>query len=151
MRAKLDRATADRQDARAFLFELRFRADLEGLKTVRGHVRAVARQCGFDDPVAQDIVLAVDEANKNILRHAYGAPAAGDIVLRLFRCRSDLLVELRDFAPVVDPACIRPREPKELRPGQLGTRLIHTIMDRVELAPAPDGAGHLLRLFKRLE
>ena len=147
----LDLKSVDVPAPDSLLFELRFKADLDGLKMVRSHVRTAARQCGFDDSLAQDIVLAVDEANKNIVRHAYGALAAGDIVLRMFRGRSDLVVELRDYAPVVDPDCIRPRVPKDLRPGQLGTRLIHAIMHRVELCPAPDGRGNLLKLFKRLE
>lgn len=147
----IDLTAADLPAPDGFCFELRFGAELAGLKTVRSQVLAVAQQCGFDDLSARDIALAVDEANKNIVRHAYGECAAGDIVLRMFRGRTDLVVELRDFAPSVDPDCVRPRHSQELKPGQLGNRLIHAIMHRVELGPAPDGQGNLLKLFKRLE
>jgi sigma-B regulation protein RsbU (phosphoserine phosphatase) len=66
------------------------------------------------------------------------------------RCAGDeLQIALRDFAPPVDPARIRPRPLDELRPGGLGTHLIRSTMDHTELGRPPSGPGNLLRMVKK--
>jgi sigma-B regulation protein RsbU (phosphoserine phosphatase) len=131
------------------LLELRFPARADRLKLVRGGVRAAARMCGFNDATAQSIVLAVDEACQNVIVHGYEGRADGEIVLGMFRRRDGILVRLRDFAPPVDPAKIKPRALDDIRPGKLGSHFIHEIMDSVEFRPSPDGTGNLLELIKR--
>ena len=133
------------------MLEQRFGAGLGGLKVVRGSVLAAALSCGFDDAEARDVALAVDEACKNIVVHAYRGESAGDIVLSIYRCRGGIVLHLRDFAPAVDPARIGPRELDDLKPGRLGTHFIRAIMDSAEFLPPPDGRGNLLQLVKRLE
>ena len=133
------------------LFEQRFAARLQVLKKVRASVLAGARHCGFGEADARDIVLALDEACKNILVHAYRNDEDGEIVLAVFRYQAGMVLLLRDFAPPMDPTGIKPRDLGDVRPGQLGTHFIHSIMDSVEYTPAPDGQGNLLRLVKRLE
>ncbi len=133
------------------LLEQNFAARLEVLKTIRASVLAAARSCGFDESVARDIVLAVDEACKNVIVHAYHGVDAGDIALAIFRCEDGIVLHLRDYAALVDPARVTPRDLADVRPGQLGTHFIRTIMDSADLEPAPDGQGNLLRLAKRLE
>jgi anti-sigma regulatory factor (Ser/Thr protein kinase) len=133
------------------MLEQRFGAGLGGLKRVRAAVLDTARRCGFADLAARDVALAVDEACKNIIVHAYGGESPDDIVLRIFRCPTGIVVQLRDFAPAVDPARIAPRALGDLRPGKLGTRFIRAIMDSAEFLPPPDGRGNLLQLVKRLE
>jgi sigma-B regulation protein RsbU (phosphoserine phosphatase) len=133
------------------LFEQQFAARLPVLKTVRASVLAAARSCGFGAPDAQDIVLAVDEACKNVIVHGYRGDDAGEIALAVFRCEGGMMLHLRDFAPLVDPALIVPRDLADVQPGKLGTHFIRSIMDCAELEPAPDGPGNLLRLAKWLE
>ncbi len=132
------------------LWEQRFEARLGTLKQVRASVLAAARHCGFDDVLARDIVLAVDEACKNVIVHAYhGVEGEGDIVLSVFESHDGLAVQVRDFAPPVDPARIVPRDLRDIRPGQLGTHFMREIMDSNEYMAAPDGAGNLLLMTKR--
>ena len=133
------------------LLDQRFAARLEILKTIRASVLAAARSCGFGESVARDIVLAVDEACKNVIVHAYQGKEAGDIALAIFRCEGGIVLHLRDYAPLVDPARVTPRDLADVRPGKLGTHFIRAIMDSADLEPAPDGRGNLLRLAKRLE
>ncbi len=133
------------------LSEQRFAARLEVLKTIRASVLAAARSCGFGETVARDIVLAVDEACKNVIVHAYKGEDGGDIALTIFRCEGGIVLHLRDYAPLVDPARVTPRDLADVRPGKLGTHFIRAIMDSADLEPAPDGQGNLLRLAKRLE
>jgi sigma-B regulation protein RsbU (phosphoserine phosphatase) len=133
------------------LSEQRFAARLDVLKTVRASVLAAARLCGFGETDARDIVLAVDEACKNIIVHAYRDSEEGEIVLAVFRCQAGMVLQLRDFAPPVDPAGIKPRDLADVKPGKLGTHFIRSIMDSAEFQPLADGQGNLLRLVKRLE
>lgn len=133
------------------LLELDFAAEVERLKIVRLSVKSVALSLGFDEDRAMDIVLAVDEAITNIIRHGYGGDKSGDILLRAIRHPEGLVIELHDTAPAVDPSRVKPRALDDIKPGQLGTHLIRAIMDRTELLPGADGKGNLLKLFKKLE
>lgn len=133
------------------LVELRLSARADRLKLVRGSVRVAARMCGFSDGTAQNIVLAIDEACQNIIVHGYRDRPDGEIIIGLFRRRDGLLARLRDFAPPVDPANVRPRDLADLKPGKLGSHFIREIMDTVEFRPAPDGHGNLLEMTKLMD
>ncbi len=139
------------EDPLETLLELRFPARADRLKLVRGGVRAAARMCGFNDATAQSIVLAVDEACQNVIVHGYKGRPDGEIVLGVFRHRDGILVRLRDFAPPVDPAKIKPRALDDIRPGKLGSHFIHEIMDSVVFRPSPDGTGNLLEMIRRTD
>ena len=130
--------------------ELRFPARPARLKQVRALVRRSAAACGCNESWVHDLVVAVDEACQNIIRHAYG-DRRGDIVLTILRHGEALVVRLVDFAPPVDVTRIRPRPLDELRPGGLGTHFIRELMDEVTFLPPPPGAGNLLQMTKRLE
>ena len=96
------------------------------------------------------LVLAVDEACTNIIRHAYSNCAPGNISLRLTR-ESDMLgFELRDEAPPVDPHRVRPRDLSECRAGGLGVNFIDELMDAWRIEPLPGGRGNMLLMQKRL-
>lgn len=130
--------------------ELRFPARPARLKQARALVRQAAESCGGSEDWVHDVVVAVDEACQNIIRHAYNGQR-GDIVLTVLRAGPDLVVRLVDFAPPVDVSQIRPRPLDELRPGGLGTHFIRELMDEVRFMPPPPGAGNLLQMKKRIE
>ncbi len=131
------------------LIDLRFPASADRMALVRPSIEGAARLCGFDEAAARDIVLAVAEACQNVIQHAYEAPADGDIVLGLMRGPDGIIVRVADFAPPVDPECIRPRDLDELRPGGLGTHFMAEIMDTAEFVPPPDGVGNVLQMTKK--
>jgi len=128
----------------------RFPARPERLCDIRRAVAAAAAALGCSEAVVGDVVLAVDEACQNIIRHAYHGED-GDIIVRIDGEDGDLVVRLVDFAPPVDLARLCPRPLDELRPGGLGIHFIRTVMDRVDFPPPPAGAGNLLRMVKRIE
>ena len=133
------------------LIEVRFPAQADRLKLVRGSIRAAARMCGFNDTAAQNIVLAVDEACQNIIVHGYKGREDGEIVLSVARRQDGIQVSLVDSAPLVDPTTIVPRALTDIQPGRLGSHFIREIMDTANYRPRPDGAGNLLEMFKRLD
>jgi len=141
---------AETPKAAALLLKRRFPARAEELRPVREAVRREALGQGCAPECAGDIVLAVDEACQNIIRHAYAGRGDGEIVLEIERAGEDLVVSLRDFAAPVDPSRVRPRDLHELRPGGLGTHLIREVMDGADFAPAPPEGGNLFRMRKRI-
>lgn len=132
------------------LVELRVPARAASLKIVRDAVVEAAGRAGCSARSAADVALAVDEACQNVIRHAY-AGVPGEIVVTLERQADDLVVRIRDFAPEIDPACVKPRDLGDLRPGGLGTHFIREIMDAADFLRPVSGTGNVLRLRKRIE
>lgn len=126
-----------------------FPARPERLRDIRRAVAETAGLLGCSDALVRDIVLAVDEACQNIIRHAY-CGRDGDIVVQVGRDDHRLVVRLIDFAPPVDIAKVCPRPLDELRPGGLGTHFIRAVMDEVDFLAPPAGAGNLLQMVKRI-
>ncbi len=132
------------------LLELRFSAQPEELRGVRDAVREAVIRGGAGEACAADVVMAVDEASQNVIRHAYAGDPEGTIELHIDREEDTLVISLIDYAPEVDPERVRGRDLEDLRPGGLGTHLIRSAMDEVEFEAPPPGCGNLLRMIKRL-
>lgn len=119
------------------------------LTVVRALVERMSELAGFEPTEVDRIILAVDEALTNIIRHQYGGSPNHLIdVLAVLPCdgkRLDLTV--RDYGDVRDPDTFCGREVGDVGPGGLGTRIIREVMDTVEYSPA-DGGGMQLRLTK---
>lgn len=131
------------------LLERRFRAVASELKETRQAVRDTLTGAGLDAGAAQDLVLALDEACQNVIRHAYGPEAEGDIALAIAREGDQLVFTLTDWAPRIDTSRVKPRDLDDLRPGGLGTHLIREVMDEADFVEPPPGCGNLLRMSKR--
>lgn len=132
--------------------ELRIRSDPAELAKVRERVSAIAAAAGFGEKEVSDIILAVDEALTNVIRHGYGGPCEEPIDIRVERtdAGSDdaITVSIRDFGKQFDPACIAGRPLEDVRPGGLGLHIMKSVFDRVGFAPA-DGGGMVLNMFKK--
>ena len=126
-----------------------FAARPERLCDIRLAVAQAAAALGCPDALVPDVVLAVDEACQNIIRHAYGG-RDGDIRVQMARDGGELVVRLIDFAAPVDDARLVPRPLDDLRPGGLGVHFMRSVMDRVAFVPPPPGAGNMLQMTKRI-
>ncbi len=111
--------------------ELHFPSDPKLLHIVRSVVGQTAGLCGFDEDEVQFIILAVDEACANVIRHAYGGRTDGTIALSC--CATDSRVEFRllDQGQAAAEENLRSRALEDIRPGGLGMHLIRSIMDEV--------------------
>ena len=120
-----------------------------------GKMRAAVRECvatsGCSETPTADIVLAIDEACQNIIRHAYKGDPDGVIGLEIHRDGQNLVFTLIDTAPKIDPAKVKPRDLDDVRPGGLGTHFIQKVMDQAEFHPRPGDSGNLLRMVRRIE
>ena len=125
-------------------------SDAENLRLVRRAVNDVVHLLGFDESASQRVVLAVDEAFANVIRHAYRGSSEGRVELSFWLDDDALRFELRDFAEAIDFSCIRPRDLDDCRPGGLGINLIDSVMDHWHFSQPEDGFGNRLTMSKRL-
>lgn len=124
-------------DVDASCLELEFSGNTAEL----GRVRAALR--GFLSPVMDEIhleavVLAIDEACANIIRHALSGDSK-PVKLTCNLVGGRLSVVLRDYGKPCDPAMIKGRNLDEIQPGGLGVHIINRVFDRVEYAPQFEG------------
>lgn len=78
----------------------------------------------------QDIMLAADEAGQNIIRHAFGEAANGQMTLTVHLSPKALHICIIDTAPLMDLTQIHPRDLDNVREGGLGTHFIRTLADK---------------------
>ena len=139
-----------RGSAAQVLLELQFPARAEEMRRVRARLREALDAQAVAPELRDRLVLAVDEACTNIIRHAYCGGCDDLITLHLTRERDMLAFELRDEAPAVDPGRITTRDLNDCRPGGLGVPFIRSLMDDWQFEPGADGKGNVLRMRKRL-
>ncbi len=126
----------------------------DNLLTVRRFVADAARNFGFSDEETSKIVLAVDEACTNIIKHAYlNAPDKTiHITINIKKNRFDVLIS--DQGKSFDPKTLRPLDLKEhlthYRRGGLGVYLMKSLMDEVEYRSL-GGRKNEVRLTKYLQ
>ena len=122
------------------------------LAVIRAAVEAAATKSGFTADMSDRIVLAVDEAVTNVIRHGYKGRTDQPIWLKMRPVNGDgkegmeFLIE--DECTGVDLAKIKGRPLEEVRPGGLGVHIITGVMDQVEYRSRPDGTGVQLRMVK---
>ncbi len=132
------------------LVELTVPARADRLRLIRHVISLTAAQCGCGEAAAGDLMLAVDEACQNVIRHAYHGDPNGVIVVRVYREGRKLVVLLRDFAEPVDVARIKPRDLADIRPGGLGTHFIRECLDEAVFLPPPPDGGNLMKMVKKI-
>jgi len=130
---------------------VQIRSDPSKLAEVRPRVSEVAESAWFDEKEVSEIILAVDEALANVIRHGYGGPCEKPIDILVARSASDLqealTVSIRDYGKQFDPGSICGRPLDEVRRGGLGLHIMKAVMDEVNYAPA-DGGGMVLNMTK---
>ena len=133
------------------ILRVRVPARPDWLKMIRMGTEQAAAYCGKDDAWTMDLVMAVDEACQNIIRHAYsGWDEPGDVVVDFIKEPDRIVVHVMDFAEPVDPDKIKSRDLDDIRPGGLGVHLIKSVTDEAIFVEPPPGVGNLFKLTKRL-
>jgi anti-sigma regulatory factor (Ser/Thr protein kinase) len=119
------------------------------LCAVRGAVRGYLEAAGFAPDRRDAVVLAVDEACSNVVRHAY-AGEEGGLELGLAERDGWLEVRLSDRGKPMPPDALKRKPPappdrETVKPGGLGVGLIHEVFEEVDYARGEDGTN-VLRL-----
>jgi serine/threonine-protein kinase RsbW len=125
------------------------------LKEVRDFVSNIARQFGFGEDDVNKIVLAVDEACTNIIKHAYEYKKNHSIKLSIQTQGTAFEVTICDKGRPFDPSGIPQPNMKEylshFKKGGLGMYLMKTVMDKVEydFKPGPENCVRLTKYLQR--
>jgi len=114
-------------------------SDPRYLCTVRGAIGPLAAAIGWNESECRAIVLAVDEALANIIRHAYHGRADGLMELECREIADGLEITMLDNGDAPDLSKICARDPDSDQPGGLGTHIIKEVMDTFSYQPSPEG------------
>jgi anti-sigma regulatory factor (Ser/Thr protein kinase) len=127
-------------------------ARLQDLAAIRAFLHSAATELGVDDSTIPDLVIAVNEAAANILRHGYPGKT-GPIEIEVEREPDSIVIRLRDEAAPFDPTSVAPPDlsvPLERkRAGGLGVHLTRTGVDEMTHS-ALHNVGNELTLVKSL-
>jgi len=132
------------------LSEIGCLSDAGNLRELRNLMRQTLVRLGFTGDIFEQIVLSVDEALANIIRHGYGGHDDGRLELSNWLIGRELHCVLRDFAPRIDATCIHPRDLAECKAGGLGINLIDMTFDRWAFSAPEFGLGNVLTMVKAL-
>jgi serine/threonine-protein kinase RsbW len=125
----------------------------DNLLEVREFVLRAARDFGFAEEEASKIVLAVDEACTNVIKHAYQYAPDRKIEIIIQPDRDRMQITVVDDGKAFNPSITKLPDLKQhlshYRRGGLGIYLMRTLMDKVEYNYSP-GKKNRVRLTKYL-
>jgi len=128
--------------------KLVIKSKTENLSAIRDFIYAAAEEIGFSSEKIGDIILAVDEACTNIIKHAYKSFPEGEIVINLKYIDKKFLIEIIDygtaFHPETIPAPDLQKYYQQRRVGGLGMYLMKTLMDDVKYVSVPGKYNQVL-------
>ncbi len=131
------------------MIEIKITSDPKFLSIVRAMVGKVCELAECPQQEEHKIILAVDEACANIMKHTYRGNLGQSIEIRCENEGDKIEFVLKDCGPPIDKEKIKRRDLEDLQPGGLGLHFIHTIMDQVEYDYI-EGCGNTLRMVKFL-
>ena len=121
-------------------------SDARQLAPFRAKLRTVLLKMGLKEKSIAELVLAVDEAMTNSIRHAY-AGKEGKIKVVVFDRADRIEISIEDSGRKFDPTKIPPPELPPKKPGGLGLYFIKILTDNAAYDSEYAG-GNRLRLTK---
>lgn len=132
---------------------LQVKSKTENLSLIRDFISKAATEAGFNNDNVDNIILAVDEACTNIIKHAYKLQPDGDIVIKVKTTRSHFTINISDngysFQPDSIPEPDLQKYYRQKRVGGLGLYLMKTLMDDVKYVSKP-GKKNQVMLTKKI-
>lgn len=134
--------------------KLKVKSKTENLSVIRDFISSSAAEAGVASDAIENIILAVDEACTNIIRHAYKSVPDGELIIKTKSTLSRFVVSITDYGKSFEPEMIP--EPdlqkyyRQRRVGGLGMYLMKTLMDDVKYVSIPGKYNEVL-LSKNLK
>ena len=130
------------------------RSDPRFLGSIRSLVRTWLQACEAAEDLVDTVVLAIDEACANVIRHAYEGRCDETLEVRLHENGEYLEFQVCDQGEPCPPEFNEPRPPQrpavnDLRPGGLGVPLMHEVFDEVRFCPVASGGNCVIMRLKR--
>lgn len=127
-------------------------ARLDYLEPVQNYVEGLCHVHGCDNKESLMVVLAVEEAVSNLIRHGYASDPGGTFEISFDVGAADLTIDIHDKGLPFDPRMLSACGESDIAKKPdfdegLGVRLMKGAMDRVEFINLGK-QGNLVRMFK---
>ncbi|OGU55630.1 MAG: serine/threonine protein kinase [Ignavibacteria bacterium RBG_13_36_8] len=127
--------------------ELTVKSSTDNLAQIRDFTQFAALESGFSEENVGKIVLAVDEACTNIIKHAYRYSPRGDIYISVKLENSKFIISIVDEGIHFDPNIVPEPNIKEYhkkrKVGGLGMYLMKKLMDEVKYSNLADNRNQV--------
>ncbi|MBB1316453.1 ATP-binding protein [Shewanella sp. SR43-4] len=120
------------------------------LKNIRQFVEHACQDFPFREDKVNEIVLAVDEACANVIRHGYHMSKKGCLEIEISSDHEHARFVIKDVCSQITDKQLIPPENNLCEPGGLGLCLIHYVAETVRLLPHK-GKGNWLELTVKFE
>ena len=126
------------------------------LGVVRGVLQTWMEVFGIARDRRHEVMLAVDEACSNAMRHAYEGRCDESLELVLDASPEWVEITVSDQGVPCPPECIEefapePPTAEDLKPGGLGVKLIHEVFDEVRYCPGTTRGNCVTMRLRRAE
>ncbi|HMC41801.1 MAG TPA: ATP-binding protein [Acidimicrobiales bacterium] len=127
-------------------------ADARLLPSTRMAMLAHLRALGVDEDCCDDVILALDEACANVVRHAFPGALAAEYTLAALLTADEAVIVVEDLGKGIDPEILRRSRAgadPEATSGR-GLYLMRQLMSSVEIEPVAGASGTRVRMRKKL-
>lgn len=128
--------------------QLKVKSRTENLSEIRDFVSGNARAADIPEVTVENIILAVDEACTNIIKHAYNLSPEGEIIIKIEYDEDKFMVTIIDYGKSFEPDRVPlpdlQKYYREHRVGGLGMYLMKSLMDDVEYISIPGKYNQVL-------
>ena len=128
--------------------KLTVKSKTDNLSKIREFIATAAKEVGFSAEEIENIILAVDEACTNIIKHAYKLYPEGTIEIKINYRNKKLTIEIIDFGTSFDPEQVPEPDLQKYynlhKVGGLGMYLMKALMDDVEYTSVPGKYNQVL-------
>lgn len=114
------------------------------VKVVRRHVAELCHTLGFSEEETFNIKLSINEAQANVIEHAYRGSHTGKMIVTFVSHDDQLDIIIRDFGGHESQSIKGASHLDELEGSGLGLFLINTLMDKVQYKRMPGGGTELV-------
>jgi serine/threonine-protein kinase RsbW len=128
--------------------KLNVKSRTENLSLIRDFISNSAAEAGIKTDVIENMILAVDEACTNIIKHAYKSYPDGELIIKTKSTANRFIISITDYGKSFEPNAIP--EPdlqkyyRQKRVGGLGMYLMKTLMDDVKYVSIPGKRNEVL-------
>lgn len=131
--------------------ELTVTSSKDNVKLIRRVVEQICESMSFSNEETFNIKLAINEAQANVIEHAYFGSDKGEIYFKFMIYQDRLDIIIKDYGPGIDQRTIKGEKEhlSELEGSGLGLFLINTVMDKIEYNRKTNGTE--LFLSKRIK
>ena len=128
--------------------ELRIKSKTENLSVIRDFVSENALTAGIPVSTVENIMLAVDEACTNIIKHAYKSCPEGEIIINIEYNKEKFTITIIDYGKSFEPERVPlpdlQKYYREHKVGGLGIYLMKSLMDDVKYTSVPGKYNQVL-------